>query len=67
MSILTIQHETGAGPTEVYKDFERIANKLDDAGILFEHWKTDADLKPEDGQEEVLECYRDSVERIKKM
>lgn len=67
MSVLTIQHESGAGPTEVFKDFRQITQKLGDAGILFEHWKTEVPLKPDDGQEQVLEAYRDSVERIKQM
>jgi 1,2-dihydroxy-3-keto-5-methylthiopentene dioxygenase len=67
MSILTVQHESGAGPAEVYKDFVHVAEKLDDAGILFERWQTDVPLKSDDGQEQVLEAYRDSVERIKKM
>lgn len=67
MSVLTIQHESGAGPTEVYKDFEQIVQKLNDAGILFEHWQAEADLKPDDGQEQVLKAYEASVERIKKL
>lgn len=67
MSILTVQHESGAGPIEVYKDFRHIADKLEDVDILFERWETDIPLKPDDTQEQVLEAYQDSVERIKKM
>jgi 1,2-dihydroxy-3-keto-5-methylthiopentene dioxygenase len=67
MSILTIQSDSGKGPTEVYKNFEHIADKLEDVGILFERWQATADLKPDDGQEEVLKAYEESVNRIKKM
>ena len=67
MSILTIQHESGEGPQEVYKDYEQIASKLEEAGIRFECWQTKSPLKPDASQEEVLEAYRDSVERIMQM
>jgi len=67
MSVLTIQHESGEGPKEVYKDYEQIAGKLEEAGIRFECWQTKSPLKPDASQEEVLKAYRDSVERIMQM
>lgn len=67
MSVLTIHHESGAGQTEVHQEFMFIATALTEVGIRFERWQTEAPLSASDTQEQVLEAYTSSVERIKSM
>lgn len=45
-------------------EHDLIAAKLADIGVLFERWDAGIDLHPESGQDEVIEAYREPVDRL---
>lgn len=63
MSLLAVFDEEGR-LIQTVKDYEEIANRLSSIGVLFERWKTDKKLPWSATQEEVLEAYREEVDRI---
>lgn len=63
MSLLAVFDEEGR-LIQTVKDYEEIANRLSSIGVLFERWKTDRELPWSATQEEVLEAYREEVDRI---
>ena len=65
MTTLAIYRESGE-LIEQTQDFETIANKLHGAGVLFERWRADRELNDTAGQDEILDAYRGSVDRLMK-
>jgi 1,2-dihydroxy-3-keto-5-methylthiopentene dioxygenase len=64
MSELRIYPENSDRPSAVYTRFEDIARELDGIDVLFERWKADRNLHVEATQDEVIEAYRESVDRL---
>ncbi|MFN7065006.1 MAG: 1,2-dihydroxy-3-keto-5-methylthiopentene dioxygenase [Aquificaceae bacterium] len=65
MSLIVVFDEEGK-PLEVIKDYDSIRERLASIGVCFEKWSTDRDLPWSAQQEEVLETYREEVDRIVK-
>ncbi|MCS6957901.1 MAG: cupin [Aquificaceae bacterium] len=65
MSILAIYKESGE-LVEVIEDYEEIAQRLSSIGVRFERWNTERELPFSATQEQVLEAYREEVDRIVK-
>lgn len=63
MSLLLIFDEEGQ-LLERFKEYETIKDKLSSIGIRFERWKEDKELSWSASQEEVLEAYREEVDKI---
>ncbi|MFN3263416.1 MAG: 1,2-dihydroxy-3-keto-5-methylthiopentene dioxygenase, partial [Aquificaceae bacterium] len=49
---------------ETVKEYEEIARRLSTIGVRLERWKTDRELPWSASQEEVLQAYREDVDRI---
>jgi 1,2-dihydroxy-3-keto-5-methylthiopentene dioxygenase len=65
MSLLTIHAENRPEAAEVVRDFDAIADRLRELGVLFERWRADCELSDAAGQEEVLTAYRKPVDRLR--
>lgn len=65
MSLLLVYNEEGE-LLERVEDHEQIAKKLEAIGVRFERWKTDKELPFSATQEEVLQVYKEEVDRIVK-
>jgi 1,2-dihydroxy-3-keto-5-methylthiopentene dioxygenase len=65
MTVLCVFQESGEGPLEIIRDPAAIANRMTILGALFERWEADRELAPTASQNDVLEAYRESVERLK--
>ncbi len=65
MSLLAVYDEEGR-LLEVERDYEKISQRLASIGIRFERWEAKVELPWSAGQEEVLEAYKEDVERIVK-
>ncbi|MFN4319545.1 MAG: 1,2-dihydroxy-3-keto-5-methylthiopentene dioxygenase [Aquificaceae bacterium] len=65
MSLLAVYDEKGR-LLEKKQDYEDIREKLSSLGVLFERWNTDKELPWSATQEEVLQAYKEEVERIVK-
>ncbi|PTL84644.1 acireductone dioxygenase [Vitiosangium sp. GDMCC 1.1324] len=66
MSELTVFNEGESQSHQIRtRDFDAIRRELDSVGIRFERWEARQPLKPGASQAEILEAYRDSVERLK--
>lgn len=63
MSLLAVFDEEGR-LIETVRDYRQIADRLSSIGVIFERWKTDRELPWSASQEEVLQAYREEVERI---
>ncbi|RMH80625.1 MAG: cupin [Acidobacteria bacterium] len=63
MSLLLVYKEDGE-LLERVEDHKQIAKRLDSIGVRFERWKTDRELPFSATQEEVLQVYREEVDRI---
>ncbi|MEN3029142.1 MAG: cupin [Aquificaceae bacterium] len=63
MSLLAVYTEEGE-LLELVKEYEEIEKRLAPLGVRFERWKVEKDLPWSATQEEVLEAYREEVERI---
>lgn len=63
MSLLAVFDEEGK-LLEVVKEHGEITKRLSQIGVQFERWQADRELSWSAGQEEVLEAYREDVERI---
>jgi 1,2-dihydroxy-3-keto-5-methylthiopentene dioxygenase len=64
MSQLTIYPETGAEPSGVLRKHEDIARELDRIGVLFERWTADRELEATATPDEVIEAYREPIDRL---
>lgn len=65
MSALTIYSEKSAENAERFTDFERIETKLNAIGVQFERWTASHVLNHEASNDDVLNAYSDSIERLK--
>ena len=63
MSELRIYEESGK-PLAVYTAFEDIRSQLATAGVQFERWEASRVLDAHSTQDEIIEAYRDSVNRL---
>lgn len=64
MSELRIYGESAMQPLTVLTRFEEIVLELGGIDVLFERWTADRDLDAEATQDEVIEAYRESIERL---
>ncbi|MGD9386257.1 MAG: cupin [Thioalkalispiraceae bacterium] len=64
MTILTIQSDDGGGEAQTIIDYEEIANTLAEVGVLLEMWQADKPLSEGADQQEVLEVYRTSIDKL---
>ena len=51
-------------PLEEYHDHHAIQECLSSLGVRFEHWRANRPLADDAGQDEVLEAYKEDVERL---
>jgi 1,2-dihydroxy-3-keto-5-methylthiopentene dioxygenase len=65
MSTLVIYEEGGGPPEQVVTEPESIARSLQAIGVQFERWQARQALSDTAGPDDVLEAYRDPVERLK--
>lgn len=65
MSVLTIYPDNAPENGERFTDFESIEAKLNAIGVQFERWIANCDLAAQASNDEVLNAYTDSVERLK--
>lgn len=63
MSELRVYEESGK-PVAAYKSFEDISSQLDRIGVRFERWEASRQLDSQASQDEVIEAYRDSINRL---
>lgn len=63
MSLLAVYDQEGR-LLETTRDYEDIRKRLASLGIIFERWNTDKELPWSATQEEVLQAYKEDVERI---
>jgi 1,2-dihydroxy-3-keto-5-methylthiopentene dioxygenase len=64
MSALTIYREDGTPTGAAECNHEAIAAALQPLGVRFERWQADRNLSEDAGQDEVLEAYREAIERL---
>ena len=64
MSVLKVFKENESTPFESFTDHAEIANRLEQAGVIFEKWKAEKQLSAQATQEETLAAYKNSVERL---
>ena len=63
MSRLTLCDESGKVLEEI-TDFEDIARKLSEIGVLFERWEPKVALSREDDEERVMEAFKEDIDRL---
>ncbi|MBA3979262.1 MAG: cupin [Alcanivorax sp.] len=51
-------------PVQSTRDHDTIAAILADAGVRFERWEANAPVKPGASQDEVIDAYRDDIDRL---
>ncbi|MDB5972906.1 MAG: Acireductone dioxygenase [Hydrocarboniphaga sp.] len=67
MSELRIYQEASAARAEAaYTGYEDIRRALDKIGVGFERWEASKQLDTEASQDEVIEAYRDAIDRLMK-
>ena len=67
MSELRIYSEAKPDSAELaIKDFDGIRIALDRIGVGFERWQADQELHPQASQDEVIEAYRGSIDKLMK-
>lgn len=64
MSRLAIYQDNAAGEVQRFSAHRDIAAQLAQIGVRFEQWEANRALSPEATQDEILEAYSDSVERL---
>ncbi|HXG28799.1 MAG TPA: acireductone dioxygenase [Nevskiales bacterium] len=64
MSQLTIYPETAGEPIAVLRTHEEIARELGRIGVLFERWTADRELEATATPDEVIEAYREPIDRL---
>lgn len=64
MSLLKIYSENSPDSAIYFSEFNDIENQLKSIGVLFERWTAQKDLS-DLSDDEVLEAYSDSIERLK--
>ena len=63
MSELRVYEESGK-PVAAFTAFADIRQQLEAAGVQFERWQADRVLDADSTQDEIIEAYRDSVNRL---
>ena len=67
MSKLRIYKEANPHQTEsVHTQFDAIRDQLAKIGVIFERWEASADLEAQASQDEVIEAYREPIDRLMK-
>lgn len=67
MSNLKIYRDGDPGsPEQIINDKLVMADELRKVGVRYEQWQAHADLGENPRQEEVIEAYRDDIERLKR-
>ena len=65
MTTLTVYQDSDSGkPLGQYTDFKSIREQLAVIGVEFERWNASKPLTPAADQAEVIEAYKDSIDRI---
>lgn len=64
MTLLRIYPETDASSCHSFDQVDDIAKALQDIGVLFERWPSEAHLEAGASQESILKAYAPSVERL---
>ncbi len=64
MSELRIYPEDGSGSPRILNDPDEIAQRLDAIGVLFERWAVRHELDGDAGQDEIIEAYRQDIDRL---
>jgi len=66
MSVLTIYDDVDTKTMASYRDFEAIAEELAGIGVVFERWQAERELAPQASNEEVIEAYREPIDRLRR-
>jgi 1,2-dihydroxy-3-keto-5-methylthiopentene dioxygenase len=64
MSALSIYDESGQVLEQAIMDHDSIATQLAEHGVQFEQWQTTAPLADNAGQDEVLNAYQASIDKL---
>ncbi len=64
MSVLKIYNTAGATLLETVDNWDDIAQRLNSLGLRFERWKADQTLNDNCTEEEVLNAYKNDVQRL---
>ncbi len=64
MTILSIYSEDNSSQPVHYRDLSEISSRLEEAGVLLEHWEANQPLSENADQEEVLSAYKESIDKL---
>lgn len=64
MTVLAIYPEQGVSIPKVIKQPQKISAALINEGVLFEQWQASVPLAAEATQEQIIEAYKESVNRL---
>ena len=64
MSELRVYSDQDPTAAQIYREHDAIAGELDAVGVEFERWTADRVLSDSASQEEIIEAYRGSVDRL---
>ena len=64
MSELRVYSDQDPSAAQIYREHDAIASELDAVGVEFERWTADRVLSDTATQEEIIEAYRGSVDRL---
>lgn len=64
MSELRVYSDQDPTAAQIYREHDAIASELDVIGVEFERWTADRVLSDSASQEEIIEAYRGSVDRL---
>jgi len=64
MTVLSIYNNDASGTPEHIRDFDQIARRLDQVGVLIERWDATKELSENAQSEEVQAAYQDSIDRL---
>ena len=65
MSILAIYPESGGKPGQIIRENDKIAQTLNQIGVLFETWNTNVIITDSATQDEILKAYEKEVTKLK--
>lgn len=66
MSELKVYREDDPSTVRVCGEHSAIARELGGIGVVLERWQATVPLSPEAQQEEVIDAYRDSIDRLRR-
>ena len=64
MTVMRVYSESGQPLEAVMQDFNAIAKRLDEHGVQFERWATGQTLAADAGQDEVMQAYQGSIDKL---